>query len=162
MTDAGSLQVATPTDREVVITRMFNAPPELVFEAHTKPELVRQWLLGPPGWSMPVCEIDLRVGGRFRYVWHNEDGRDMGLGGVFREIVAPERIVHAELFDEDWTDGETLVTTTFTAQGAATAMKLTVLYSSKEAREGALFTGMTDGMEAGYQRLDSMLAEMKS
>jgi uncharacterized protein YndB with AHSA1/START domain len=107
------VDVSTPGDREVVVTRVFDAPRELVFDAFTKPELVKRWLLGPPGISMPVCDIDLRVGGRFRYVWRLPNGNDMGMGGVFREIVRPERLVHTELFDEDWTGGETLTTTTF-------------------------------------------------
>ena len=93
MTNAGNLKLTTRGDREIVMTRTFNAPRNLVFDAFTKPELVRQWLLGPPGWSMPVCEIDLRVGGTYRYVWRKAGAPDMGMGGVYREVVAPERIV---------------------------------------------------------------------
>jgi uncharacterized protein YndB with AHSA1/START domain len=108
---------------------------------------------------MPTCEIDLRVGGKYRYVWKNDDGRTMGMGGTFREIKRAERIVTTELFDEDWTDGETLATTVFTERGGKTVVSIAVRYSSKEARDGALKTGMTDGMEAGYVRLDALLAE---
>src|SRR5882724_8242512 len=97
------LTVTTPSDREIVMTRDFSAPPHLVFDAYTKPELLKKWLLGPPGWTMPVCEIDLRVDGRYRYVWRNSDGTEMGMGGVFREIVQPGRGVCTQLFDEDWT-----------------------------------------------------------
>jgi uncharacterized protein YndB with AHSA1/START domain len=93
MNNLGGLIVTTPTDREIVMTRVFHAPRQLVFDAWTKPELVRRWLLGPPGWTMPVCEIDLRVGGAYRFVWLGEDGTTMGMGGVYREIVIPERIV---------------------------------------------------------------------
>lgn len=155
---AQPLQIATPSDLEVVITREFDAPRELVFDCHTKPELVRRWLLGPPGWTMPVCEIDLRIGGRYRYVWRRPNGEEMGMGGVFRDIARPERIASNELFDQDWTGGETLVTTRFTERDGRTTSTMTVLYASNEAREGALATGMTEGMEAGYQRLDELLA----
>jgi uncharacterized protein YndB with AHSA1/START domain len=153
------LKFETRGERELVFTRAFNAPRQLVWEAHTKPEYVRRWLLGPGGWSMPVCEIDLKVGGRYRYVWRHADGREMGMGGVFREIRAPERIVTTELFDKDWTGGETLVTQLFAERGMKTELSMTVLYSSLEARDNALKTGMTDGMEAGYARLDVLLAE---
>jgi uncharacterized protein YndB with AHSA1/START domain len=153
------LKVEPRGDREILITRMFDASRDLVFDAHTKPELVRRWLLGPPGWTMPVCEIDLRVGGRFRYVWRNADGRDMGMGGVYREIVRSERIVSTEIFDEDWTGGETVNTLTFTEQAGRTTMTNVVLYSTADARDGALKSGMTDGMEAGYALLDNVLAK---
>ncbi len=162
MNAANPLQVTTPSDREIVMTRVFDAPRQLVFDAHTKPDLVRRWLLGPPGWTMPVCEIDLRVGGRFRSVWRKDDGVEMGMGGVFREIVRPERIVHTELFDQDWTGGETVSTTRFAERDDRTTLTITTLYSSKEARDGALKSGMTDGMEAGYARLDGLLAAQKA
>jgi uncharacterized protein YndB with AHSA1/START domain len=155
---AQPLQISTPSDREVMITREFDAPRELVFDCHTKPELVRRWLLGPPGWTMPVCDIELKVGGRYRYVWRGPNGEEMGMGGTFREIVRPERLASTELFDEDWTGGETQVRTEFSERGGRTTSTVTVVYASKEAREGALATGMTDGMEAGYQRLDELLA----
>lgn len=142
-----------------MFTRAFNAPRKLVWEAHTKPEYVRRWLLGPGGWTMPVCEIDLRVGGRYRYVWRHSDGRTMGMGGVYREVAPPERTVTRELFDEDWTGGETTVTLQLAEQGAKTMLNMSVLYSSGAAREGAMKTGMTVGMEAGYARLDALLAE---
>lgn len=154
------LDISAPSDREVVITRDFEAPAELVFDCHTKPDLVRRWLLGPPGWTMPVCDIDLKVGGRYRYVWHGPNGEEMGMGGIYREIVRPGHIVTSELFDEDWTGGETLVTTRFVEDAGRTRATLTVHYASKEARDGALATGMTDGMEAGYQRLDELLAAL--
>lgn len=152
-----TLELSMPNDLEAVFTRSFNAPRNLVWEAHTKPELVRRWLLGPDGWTMPVCEIDLRVGGKFRYVWRHSDGREMGMGGVFREIAAPERLVHSEVFDQDWTDGETLVIQTFAERAGKTTLTLTVRYATKQARDAALSTGMTTGMEAGYARLDDVL-----
>ena len=157
MTKTGKLQVATPNDREIVFTRDFDAPRSLVFDAFTRPELVQLWLLGPPGWTMPVCEIDLKVAGNFRYVWRNQEGIEFAMRGVFREIARPERLVHTELFDEDWTGGETLVTNVFAERDDRTTVTLTVLYSSPEARDGALRTGMTEGMAAGYDRLDELL-----
>jgi uncharacterized protein YndB with AHSA1/START domain len=161
MTDAGALLVTTPTDREIVMTRFFDAPRRLVFDAFTKPELVRQWLLGPDGWSMPVCEIDLKVGGKYRYVWRRDkDGTEMGMGGVYREIAAPDRIVNTERFDDPWYTGEALITTTFTEQGGRTTVKQTMLLESREARDGVLKSGMEKGVERSYERLDEILAPM--
>src|SRR6266508_1205650 len=123
MTNAGALLVTTPTDREIMMTRFFDAPRRLVFDAFTKPDLVKQWLLGPDGWSMPVCEIDLRVGGKYRYVWRRDkDGTEMGMGGVYREIVAPERIVNTERFDQAWYPGEALGTLVLVEQGGKTTL----------------------------------------
>src|SRR5437667_12718705 len=96
MMNSETFKVATPSDLEIAMTRDFDAPRRLVFDALTKPELVKQWLLGPPGWTMPVCEIDLRVGGAYRYVWRHTNGKVMGMGGVFRGIVVPGRHVHTE------------------------------------------------------------------
>jgi uncharacterized protein YndB with AHSA1/START domain len=158
MNNIEGLIVTTPTDREIVMTRVFVAPRKLVFDAWTKPELVRRWLLGPPGWTMPVCEIDLRVGGAYRFEWLGQDGTVMGMGGVYREIVVPERIVNTQLFDQDWTGGETLGTLLLTEQGGKTTLTNKVLYSSREARDGVLRTRMAEGVEAGYARLDEMLA----
>jgi uncharacterized protein YndB with AHSA1/START domain len=155
--DTGKLIVTTPSDREIAMTRVFDAPRNLVFDAWTKPELVRRWLLGPPGWTMPVCEIDLRVGGAYRFEWLGQDGTRMGMGGVYREIVIPERIVNTQLFDVDWTGGETVGTLLFTEQGGKTTLTNSVLYSSREARDAALRTRMAEGVEAGYARLDEIL-----
>jgi uncharacterized protein YndB with AHSA1/START domain len=157
---SNTLKITTPSDREILVTRAFDAPRSLVFDCMSKPELVRRWLLGPPGWTMPVCEIDFRVGGRFRYVWRRANGNEMGMGGVYREIVRPERIVHTELFDEDWTGGETVGTSVLTEQGAKTTLTMTILYASKEARDGALRTGMTEGMTISYDRLEELTASL--
>lgn len=159
MQPTGQLDLALPNDRELEFTRMFNAPREMIWACNTKPDLVRRWLLGPPGWSMPVCEIDLRVGGRYRYVWRHEDGREMGMGGVYSEVSAPERLVSTEMFDDNWTGGETLNTLVFSEVGARTVMTLNVRYATKETRDAAMQSGMMGGMEAGYSRLDDMLAE---
>lgn len=160
MTNPATLQVSTPSDREILIEWEFRAPRELVWDAHTKPELVRRWLFGPEGWSFTVCDIDLRVGGKYRYEWRHADGREMGMGGTYEEVVRPERLVTTELFDEDWTGGETVNTMVLTERDGRTTLRNTSLYSSKEARDGALQTGMTDGMQAGYQRLDALFANL--
>jgi uncharacterized protein YndB with AHSA1/START domain len=160
MKNPGTLQVTTPSEREIAMTRVFDAPRRPVFDALTKPELLKRWLLGPPGWSLPICEIDLKVGGAFRFVWRSADGREMGMRGIYREIVPPERIVHTELFDEDWTGGETLVTNVLTEQGSKTTLTMTVLYQWREARDAARGTGMEQGVAASCDRLDERLASI--
>jgi uncharacterized protein YndB with AHSA1/START domain len=155
-----TLKVTTPADNELRLTRSFDAPRQLVFDCWTKPELVKRWMTGPDGWSFAVCDIDLRVGGSYRYVWRNQDGRDMGMRGTYREIVVPERLVSNELFDEDWTGGETLCTVVFTQQGATTTATTTVLYSSMEARNGAMQSGMEQGMAIGFDRLEAFLTTL--
>lgn len=158
MTNAGNLKVTTSGDREIVMTRVFDAPRKLVFDAFTKPELVKQWLLGPPGWSMPVCEIDLRVGGAYRYVWRKAGAPDMGMGGVYREVVAPERVVCTEKFDQAWYPGEAVGTLVLVEQSGKTTVTQTVLYQSQEARDGILKSGMEKGVAASYDRLAELLA----
>jgi uncharacterized protein YndB with AHSA1/START domain len=155
-----SFKVSTPTDYEIQVTRDFHAPRQLVFDAFTKPELVRRWLLGPPGWTMPVCEIDLKVGGAYRYVWRKEGVNEMGLGGTFREIVPPERLVATERFDESWYPGDALDTTAFVEKGDKTKVTITILSESKEARDTARRSGMEHGMAAGYNRLEEQLPAM--
>ncbi len=153
-----SFKVWTPSDCEIQVTRNFDAPRRLVFDAFTKPQLVRRWLLGPPGWSMPLCEIDLRVGGTYRYVWHSEqDGAQMAMGGLFREVVPLERIVATEKFDDAWYPGEALDTTVFEEIRDITRTTITILYESKEARDTARRSGMEHGMAAGYDRLENLL-----
>ena len=155
----GNLKLTTSGDRELVMTRVFDAPRRLVYDAHTKPELVRQWLLGPPGWTMPVCEMDVRVGGKYRWVWRKDsDGLQMGMGGVYREVVAPERLVTTERFDEAWYPGESLNTLVLVEQGGRTTLTQTLRYESKEAREAVLKSGMESGVSASYDRLDAVLA----
>ena len=157
MKDTGTLKLAARGDREIVMTRVFDAPRSLVFDAFTKPELVRRWLLGPEGWSMPVCEIDLRVGGSYRYVWRHTSGNEMGMGGVFKEIVPPERIVSTEKFDESWYPGEAVGTVVLTEKDGETTLTQTVLYQSAEAREAVLKSPMESGVAAGYNRLAELL-----
>jgi uncharacterized protein YndB with AHSA1/START domain len=158
MTNPGTLQLTTRGDREIVMTRVFDAPRSLVFDAFTKPELVRQWLLGPPGWSMPVCEIDLRVGGSYRYVWRHANGNEMGMGGIYREIVPPERIVATEKFEEPWYPGEALGTFVLVEQAGKTTLTQTVLYASRDARDLVMKSPMEGGVTISYQRLAELLA----
>lgn len=157
MTNEGRLKLTTRGDREIVMTRTFDAPRKLVFDAFTKPEFVKLWLLGPPGWSMPVCEIDLRVGGTFRYVWRKAGVPDMGMGGIYREVVAPERIVSTEKFDQAWYPGEAIGTLVLAEQGGKTTVTQTVLYQSQEARNAVLKSGMETGVAASYDRLADLL-----
>lgn len=157
---AGTLKVAASGDLEIVMTRAFDAPRALVFDAFTKPELVRRWLLGPPGWSMPVCEIDLKVGGAYRYVWEKEaKGTRMGVSGVFREVTPPARVVHTERFDEAWYEGEAVITTEFVGTAGGTAVSMTMRFESREARDGVLKSGMESGVAASYDRLAGILDE---
>jgi uncharacterized protein YndB with AHSA1/START domain len=162
MTNTGKLKVTTPTDREIAMTRVFDAPRCLVFDALTKPELVRQWLLGPPGWSMPVCEIDLKVGGAYRYLWRNANGTEMGMRGVFREIVVPERLVTTENFDQPWYPGDALTTNVLIEESGRTTLTLTVLYDSQKTRDAALKAPMEKGVAASYDRLEELLPSLRA
>ena len=156
-----TIRVENAGDRELVISRAFDAPRASVFRALTTPALVKRWLLGPGGWTMPVCEIDLKPGGTFRYLWRR-DREEMGVSGTFREIVPPERIVHTEVFNDDWTGGGSLVTTMLDEMDGRTSMSMTIHYASPESRAIALASGMLEGMTVTYDRLDAMLAESVS
>src|SRR5215469_11858834 len=141
-----SFKVSTPTDREVQIVRDFQAPRTLLFDAFTKPELVRRWLLGPDGWTMPVCEIDLRIGGKYRYVWRHEgQGIEMGMGGVYRDIHAPELLVATERFDQSWYPGEAVGTFRLTDEQGSTLLTQAMMYDSPEARDAVLRSPMEKG-----------------
>jgi|SRR5688500_1233402 len=158
-------QVTLPSDREVKVTRSFKAPRALVYRAYTEPELVRRWLLGPPGWSMPICEMDVRVGGAFRWRWRSEDNAsEFGFTGTYRDVQPSSRIVHTEAYDPGTVGGsfpgeDAIVTVTFAEDGAATTVTTLIDFGSKEARDAAVATGMTDGMEQSYQLLDRLLNE---
>ena len=155
-------QVSLPSDREVRVTRGFNAPRTLVYKAWTTPALLQRWMLGPPGWSMPVCEMDVRVGGKYRWRWRSDaDGKEFGFSGVFREVAAPTRLVNTELYDPGDVGGdmggEALLVTEFTEKNGVTTMTCLITYASKADRDAALSTGMTDVMEMSYQLLDALL-----
>ena len=167
------VEVALPSDREVVVTRVFDAPRELIWDCHTKPELLKRWLLGPAGWSMPYCTVDLRVGGRYRYVWRNdESGAEFGSYGVHTEIEAPERLGTFERMDgldgqpldyENPVDaGEPAVNMlTLVESGGRTTLTISMIFPSKEIRDMAVQSGMTDGMAVGYDRLEEVLEAQK-
>lgn len=155
-----ALTVTTPTDREIAMTRTFDAPRALVWDAFTKPELVRRWLGALDGWSWVTCEIDLRVGGTYRYVWRGPDGSEMGMGGVYREVAQPERIVSTEKFDASWYPGEAEGTVVFVEAAGTTTVTTTVRYASREVRDGVLRSPMEQGVAAGYDALANLLKEM--
>jgi uncharacterized protein YndB with AHSA1/START domain len=148
----GTTTFTTPSDREVAMTHVVDAPRELVWEAHTNPEHAPQWMLGPEGWSMPVCEIDLRPGGEWHFVWRQADGNELEMRGVYREVTRPERIVQTESWGDDWP--ETLNTLVLTEKDGKTTIATTIVYPSKEARDAAIETGMKDGASQTYDRLD--------
>jgi uncharacterized protein YndB with AHSA1/START domain len=155
MKNTGTLQVTTPTDREIVLTRVFDAPRRLVFDAFTKPELLKRWF-GPHGWSLVVCEVDLRVGGTFRFVLRGPDGTTMGMRGIYRELVPPERSVHTESFDDY--PGESLVTSVLVEGGGKTTLTATVLYPSQEVRDAVIKSGMEHGAAESYDKLAELLS----
>jgi uncharacterized protein YndB with AHSA1/START domain len=159
MRKVGKLEITLPSDREIAMTREFNAPRAMVFDAWTTPELVRRWLGAFGDWTMPVCEIDLRVGGTYRYLWRNSvTESEMGMGGVYREIVVPERIVATEKFDDPWYEGDAVSMVTFTEEDGRTTLVETVTYASKEVRDAVLQSPMESGVAASYDRLEEMLA----
>jgi uncharacterized protein YndB with AHSA1/START domain len=151
----GTTTFTTPSDRELVITRVVDAPRRLVWEAWTKPEHVPNWMLGPEGWTMPVCEIDLRPGGAWHFVWHGSDGTEMEMRGEYQEITPPERLVSTESSGGDWP--ETINTLTLSEEDGKTTITQTVFYKSKEARDAALETGMREGVSMSFDRLAEYL-----
>jgi uncharacterized protein YndB with AHSA1/START domain len=160
MQNSGALKVTTPTDREIVITRLFDAPRRLVFDAMSRADLLQRWLSGPPGWEMVACDNDFRAGGAFRHVWRGPAGEEMTMRGVYRDVVPPERIVRTESFEFgcDAQAGEQVGTLVLTDQGGKTMLTLTVQYPSKEARDATIASGMEHGVAASYDRLAELLA----
>jgi uncharacterized protein YndB with AHSA1/START domain len=158
--DTATLQVTTPSEREIAMTRVFDAPRSLVFDAWTKPELLKRWLGVRAGWSMAVCEVDLKVGGTYRFVWRGPDGTEMGMRGVYREIVPPERLVATESFDDPWYPGEALDTMVLVEDGGKTTVTTTVLYESQEIRDAVLESGMERGVAESYDTLAEYLASI--
>ncbi len=152
------VEIVPHGDRAIRITRTFKAPRALVFDAMTSSEMMLNWFHGATGWTLVVCEIDLRVGGAYRWVWRNTDGIEMGMSGLYKEIVRPERLVTTEKFDQPWYPGEAVGTMVLTEDGGRTLMTLTVEYESTAAREGVIAVQMGNEMEVGYARLDQYLA----
>jgi uncharacterized protein YndB with AHSA1/START domain len=147
--------LTTPSYREIAVTRVFDAPRRLVFDAWSRPEHVPGWMLGPDGWTMPVCEIDLRRGGAWRFVWRRADGSEMEMRGEYREVAPPERLVSTESWGGDWP--ETLNTLLLSEEDGRTTVTQTMLFPSREARDAALATGMKEGVSQSYDRLDTYL-----
>lgn len=155
---AHTLKITTPGDREIAMTRVFDAPRTLVWDACTKPELLKRWLGVQNGWTLEVCDVDLRVGGRYRYVWRSRKGKDMGAGGTYREIVPPERLVSTENFDDPWYTGEAVNTMILVEKAGRTTMVTTTVYESRDARDEVLRSPMESGVAASYDKLAEMLA----
>lgn len=169
------LKVSTPTDTTIVMNRTFQAPRRLVWDAMTNPDLVQRWMFCPPGWSWAECDMDVRVGGKYRWAWNGPDGKlALSIWGVHREVTPPSKIVHTERMEmgpgagECGSDGgfaepwELVATLELSEAEGRTSMTMTLTFGSKEARDGALASGMEHGMEAGYQSLDAILAKGSS
>ncbi len=159
MSTTEDVKISTPTDREVVVTRTFDAPRTLVFDAYTQPELLKRWY-GAPGRSLVVCEVDLRVGGAYRFLWRGEGKSDVGMRGVHREVARPERLVRTERW-EDWDAGEIIETVTFTEHAGQTVLTSTGLYPSREVRDAVLKAGLENGTRETFGRLADELRELQ-
>lgn len=156
-------QVSQPSEHEVKVVRSFKAPRDLVYKAYTTPELVKRWLLGPPGWTMPRCEMDVRVGGKWRFRWRSNDGdKEFGFHGEFKEVDAPAKLVQTEYYDPGEVGGDmgeaALVRVEFVEDRGITILTTTTDFGTRRARDAAVATGMTDGYEHSYQLLDDLLA----
>jgi uncharacterized protein YndB with AHSA1/START domain len=152
------LTITTPGDRDIVVVRQFDAPRDLVFLCYSRPDLMRRWY-GMPDWTTFVCDIDFRVGGKFRIGQRSPEGYELASQGVYTAIVAPERIEQTEYYDDDWTKGGSTNVLVLTEQDGITTSTMTITYSSPEARAAAAATPMAEGMEIGFKRLDAVLAE---
>jgi uncharacterized protein YndB with AHSA1/START domain len=162
MTKTAMLRVEARGEREIVMTREFDAPRHLVYEAMTTPALIRRWLGVMEGWSMAVCEVDLRVGGGYRYLWRGPGGIELGMRGVYREIVPNQRLVSTEVFDESWYPGDAVDTAELVEKDGRTTLTTTVLYSSRDARDAVLKSPMESGVAKGYDQLDALLASRRA
>ena len=156
--NSAALAVTTPSDREIVISRVFDAPRTLVFDAYTNPEHLPHWMLGPQGWTMPVCEVDLRPGGAWHFGWRHSDGSQMEMRGTYKEVRPPERLVSIESWGGDWP--ETVNTLMFSEENGKTTITCKILYPSQDARDAALKTGMKEGMALSFKRLDERLGAL--
>ena len=161
-----SAEASLPSDTEVLVKRSFDAPVKLVWRAYMEPDLMRRWCSGLPGWSMPVCEMDMRVGGKYRWRWRSdENGQEFGFTGEVLEVVPHARIVHTQIYDPGdlgipMGSEPSIVTVTFQEADGFTNVATSINYASKVDRDAAVSTGMTDGMETSYKRLDEVLAEL--
>lgn len=161
----GDAKVTLSSETAVTVARTFDAPARLVWRAYTEPDLLKRWMLGPPGWSMPVCDVDLQVGGIYRWRWRSvESGKEFGFHGVFLRIEPDVAITHTQIFDPGTVGGDmansATISVTFGEENGQTKMVTVIEFQSVEDRDAALSTGMTDGMEASYRLLESMLVRM--
>lgn len=155
-----TLKISTPSDLEFAMTREFDAPRHLVFDAMTKPEYIKRWL-GGAEWTLSSCEIDLRVGGAYRYIMRKPDGVENTLVGTYREVVRPERVVFTERFSmPGFTSDEYQVTSTFIEADGKTTLTTTILHKTRENRDGHLNSGIEKGVEPAYSRLAEVVATM--
>jgi uncharacterized protein YndB with AHSA1/START domain len=154
---SNAMTVTTPSDLEIAMTRVFDAPRQRVFNAWTKPELLRQWF-GRRGDVLSVCEVDLRVGGTYRFVWQLREGGEMGMGGEYREIDAPGLLVSTEVFDEYAEMGPAVNTMVLEGRDGRTTMTITSRYNSKETRDAVIESGMEGGANESFDRLSELLA----
>jgi uncharacterized protein YndB with AHSA1/START domain len=160
LANSDTFTATTPSDREIVLTRLFDAPRSLVFEAMSKPEHVRRWWGRlDDRYSVPVCDIDLRLGGAWRFVGRGPEG-EYAFHGTYREIDPPGRVVFTEIF-EPFPDVESVVTAVLTEEGGKTRLTVTALYPSVEVRDSVLQTGMTRGAAISYDRLEDVVTELQ-
>jgi uncharacterized protein YndB with AHSA1/START domain len=158
-------QVSLPTDSQVKVMRSFNAPRALVYRAHTEPKLLQRWSLGPPGWTMPVCEMDVRKGGKYRWRWRSdEDGKEFGFHGVYEEVQPEVRLRHTEFFDPGDVGGDmgegAMIALDLVEEDGITTITCLMDFGTKQARDAAVSTGMTDGMELSYEQLDRLITQL--
>jgi uncharacterized protein YndB with AHSA1/START domain len=158
--NSDTFEVTTPSEQEIRMTRLFDAPRELVFEAMSKPRHVKRWwgCLGE-GYSVPVCEIDLRPGGAWRFV-NRHPGGEAAFHGEYLEITPPQRVVFTEIF-EDFPDSVSVVTSDLTDEGGKTRLTVTVRYPSKDVRDIVMASGMSTGAGISYDRLEDLVAELQ-
>ncbi len=147
-------------DLEIEITRTFDVPRKLVFDCFTKPELLKHWMIGPSGWTFQECKVDLRVRGKFRFVWQNEEGMKIGVSGVYKEVLAPEKLVNTELVEAGPTANETMSTLILEEKNGKTLMKNSVKYPSKDVRDAALGSHLEEGMAISYDRLETLCLKL--
>jgi uncharacterized protein YndB with AHSA1/START domain len=161
MNDTTSITVTLPSDLEIAMSREFDASRQLLFDAYTKPEILKRWLGVRNGWVFEICEVDLRAGGKYRWVWR-KNGKDLALGGTYIEVTSPERIVCTERFDEPWYPGEAIVTVTFIESRGRTTLTITTKAESKQIRDGVLQSGATKGVGESFDKLAGVLASLRS
>lgn len=156
-------EVSTPSDLEVLIKRSFDAPVNLVWQAYTDPAMMRRWLTAMPGWSMPVCEMTTEVGGKYRWLWRNdENGLEFGFTGEILEVELHSKLAHTQNYDPgnmggSMGDEPSIITVTFNETSGITNVATSIRFASKADRDAAVSTGMTDGMEMSYKQLDKVL-----